>query len=73
MHHQMTQTMANRLYEEMRKKGLSSNDMCKILNVKYPAYINAVQGKAQFFGKWQKKICEVLGVEREILFKEFYQ
>lgn len=63
--------MCGRLYKELKHKGVSTNSLCKTLNIKYPNFIAMLEGKQPCYGKWQKKICETLGVERQYLFKEF--
>lgn len=71
MNHYMTRIMANRMFALMKNKGISTQYICKALNVTYPDFIAAVNGKHPFYNKWQRKIAEVLGVTREELFHEF--
>lgn len=71
MNHYMTRTMANRMFALMKKKGISTQQICKVLNVEYPDFIAAVNGQHPFYNKWQRKIAEALGTEREELLKEF--
>ena len=71
MKNQMTKRMANRMFTIMAKKGVTTSQICKLLNVSYPDFISATEGLHQFYGKWQKKIAELLEVDREELFREF--
>ena len=68
----MTKPMVDRMYALMKAKGISTNHMCKLIGVEYPAFLAALNGKQPFFGKWQKKVAEELGVDRFELFHEFY-
>lgn len=71
MNHYMTKTMVNRLYRYMREANVSTQHICNVLNVSYPDFIAAINGKHPFYNKWQRKICDVLRVDREDLFREF--
>ena len=71
MNHYMTKTMVDRLYSYMRKANVSTQHICNVLNVSYPDFISAINGKHPFYNKWQRKIAEALGVDREELFREF--
>ena len=71
MNHYMTRIMADRMFALMDKKGISTQHICNVLNVTYPDFISAVNGKHPFYNKWQRKIAETLGVTREELFHEF--
>ena len=71
MKNQITPTMKTRIYTIMSKRGISTNQVCKALNVAYPDFISAMNGQHPIYGKWQKKISELLGVPREELFREF--
>lgn len=71
MKNQMTERTATRMFTIMGKKGISTNQMCRLLNVSYPDFMAAVEGKHQFYRKWQNKIADILEVDREDLFREF--
>jgi len=64
----MTKQETDRMFALMKEKGISSNQMCKIIGCDYPQFLLVVQGKRQFYGKWQKKIADALGKERGDLF-----
>ena len=64
----MTKQETDRMFALMKEKGISSNQMCKIIGCDYPQFLLVVQGKRQFYGKWQKKIAQTLGKERGDLF-----
>lgn len=71
MNHYMNRKMADRMFSVMKEKDISTQHICNILNVEYPDFIAAVNGKHPFYNKWQRKIAEALGVDREELFREF--
>lgn len=71
MNHYINKTMSDRLFYYMRRANVSTQHICNVLNVSYPDFIAAVNGKHPFYNKWQRKICDALGVEREDLFREF--
>ena len=57
-----------RIYKLMKEKGITTSQMCKALNVDYPCFKAMLDGKQPCYGKWQKKIAEVLNVDRRELF-----
>lgn len=61
---------ADRMYTLMREKGITSSDICRELNIEYPCFKAMLNGKQNCFGKWQKKIAELLQTDRHQLFKE---
>lgn len=69
--HYISKEMTDRLYATMKRKNVSTNQMCKELNIAYPDFKAMLEGRQPCFNKWQKKIANVLGVERDELFKEF--
>ena len=71
MNHYMNREIADRMFSLMKEKEVSTQHICNILNVEYPDFIGAVNGKHPFYNKWQRKIAEALGVDREELFREF--
>lgn len=71
MNHYMNRKMVDRLFALMKENNISTQHICNILNVTYPDFIAAVNGKHPFYNKWQRKICTELGIDREILFREF--
>ena len=73
MNHYMTKKMSDRMFAVMKEQNISTQRICNVLDVEYPDFIGAVQGKHPFYNKWQRKICAELGVDREILFREFVQ
>ena len=73
MNHYMNKKMSDRMFAVMKKQNISTQHICNVLNVEYPDFIAAVQGKHPFYNKWQRKICAELGVDREILFREFVE
>lgn len=73
MNHFLTKKMIDRLYMTMKRKNISSNKICKALNIEYPAYKAMLEGKSPCYNKRQTKIAEVLDVDRAELFKEFIQ
>ena len=73
MNHYMNRKMVDRLFTLMKENNMSTQHICNVLNVSYPEFIAAVNGKHPFYNKWQRKICAELGVDREILFREFVE
>lgn len=67
----MTPKMTDRLFSAMKAKGVNTSDLCKVLNVNYCNFKTMCDGLTPCYGKWQKKIANVLGMDREILFCEF--
>ena len=67
----MTREMVNRLFSVMREKNITTSYLCKILNVNYKDFTATCEGKSPMYNKWQKKIAEALGVDRNELFYEF--
>lgn len=68
----VTKDMKDRIYACMRYRNITSSDLCRVLNVAYPDLKATFDGKSPLYNKWQKKIAEVLCVDKEELFKEFY-
>lgn len=68
----MNHKMATRMFTIMSKKGITSSRLCKVLNCDYPSFDLMIRGQRPCYGKWQKKIAEVLEVDRKELFREFY-
>ena len=71
MNHYMTKRMVNRLFKTMKEKDVSTSQMCKAIGCQYCDFKATIEGKSPMYNKWQKKICEALGVERDALFPEF--
>ena len=69
--HYITKEIATRLYATMKRKNVSTNQMCRELNIVYPDFKAMIEGRQPCFNKWQKKIADTLGVERAELFREF--
>lgn len=69
----ITKEMKNRIFSVMRDKNVTSSDLCRTLNVAYPAFQATFDGKCPCYGSWQKKIAEALNVDKNELFKEFSQ
>lgn len=70
--HYITEETKDRLYSLMREKGVTSSDLCRVLNTHYQDLKATLDGRSPMFNKWQKKIAEVLCVDKEELFKELY-
>ena len=69
----MTKVMTDRLFATMKVKGISSSYLCKILGCGYRDFeVTIIQGKHHVYTKWINKICETLGEDKKVLFKEFY-
>lgn len=68
--HYITKETKDRLYSLMREKGVTSSDLCKVLNVAYPDLRATFDGKSPLYNKWQKKIAEALRIDKDDLFKE---
>lgn len=71
MNHYMTKEICDRLYYIMRKKNVTSNYLCKVLNINYVDFFDGMTGKHPFYNKWQRKVADALGTTREELFPEF--
>lgn len=71
MNHYITRPMINRLYKIMKDKGITTSQICKVLNVGYCDFKSMLEGKSPCYNKHQKKIAELLEVDRDILFREF--
>lgn len=69
--HYISKEITDRLYATMKRKNISTNQICRELNIAYPDFKAMLEGRQPCFNKWQKKIANVLGVERAELFKEF--
>lgn len=69
--HYINTEMVDRLYSTMKSKGVTTNQICRELNIEYPDFKAMLEGRQPCFNKWQKKIANMLGVERAELFKEF--
>lgn len=69
--HFMTRDMVNRMFSEMRNQKVSTSYLCKALGIHYRDFVSMCEGKVPCYNKWQKKIAEALGVDRESLFFEF--
>lgn len=67
----MTRRMVDRLFRVMHIKGVTTSQLCKVLNVGYRDFQSMCEGKSPCYRKWQKKICETLEVDHDIIFKEF--
>ena len=52
----------NKLREEMRKKGISVNDMCRELNMSRSAFYRKSHGKTEFTRSEIEKIVDFLGI-----------
>lgn len=71
MNHYMTKVMVNRLFKAMKITDVTTTQLCKVLNCGYCDFKAMLDGKSPCYNKWQRKISETLGMEREELFKEF--
>lgn len=69
--HYISKEITNRLYATMKNKGVTTNQICRELNIEYPDFKAMLEGRQPCFNKWQKKIANVLEVDRVELFKEF--
>ncbi len=69
--HYISKEITNRLYDTMKRKNISTNQICRELNIAYPDFKAMLEGRQPCFNKWQRKIANTLGVERKELFKEF--
>lgn len=69
--HYITQEMTGRLYKTMKSKNVTTNQICRELNLAYPDFKAMLDGRQPCFNKWQKKIASILDVDRSELFKEF--
>lgn len=67
--HYITKETKDKLYSLMREKGVTSSDLCRVLNVAYPDLQATFDGKSPLYNKWQKKIAETLGIDKDVLFK----
>lgn len=68
--HYITKEIKDRLYSRMRDKGVTSSDLCRVLNVAYPDLKATFEGKSPLYNKWQKKIADTLNIDKEDLFNE---
>ena len=66
----LTKQTIDKIYSLMREQDVTSSDMCRALNIDYPCFKAMLDGKQPCFGKWRKKIAEVLNTDRTQLFGE---
>lgn len=69
--HYISREMTKRLYSTMKCKNVSTNQICRELNIAYPDFKAMLEGRQPCFNKWQRKIANTLDVERAELFREF--
>ena len=66
--HFITKDIIDRLYASMKKHGITTSQLCKVLNISYPNFKAMLDGKSPCYNKWQKKIAEALNEDRNELF-----
>lgn len=60
MRNVLTKKDVDYLYTKMREKGVTTSQICKELNIDYPCFKAMIDGKQPCYGKWRKKINEML-------------
>ena len=64
----LTNADVTRMYRYMRLRDVTTSELCRELNIDYPCFKAMVDGKQPCYNKWQKKISEVLRIDRVELF-----
>ena len=73
MNHYMNEKIKTRMYTIMKAKGVTSSQVCRLLNMDYPNWVAVMDGRCPIYNKQQRKIAEMLGVDRDVLFREFVE
>lgn len=71
--HYISKEMTSRLYATMKRKNISTNQICRELNIAYPDFKAMLESRQPCFNKWQRKIANALEVDRTELFREFFE